>query len=121
VPVVKKVRKLGGGGGSDMAGGRTTSSARPQFVTKTPPCTNGCPNATDVRQVLTTIAQAEALGKSADTAFEEAFRLIAERNPMPATTGRVCPHPCESACNRAHLDGGAAFNCVERFVGDFAL
>jgi NADPH-dependent glutamate synthase beta subunit-like oxidoreductase len=118
VPVVKKVRKLGAGG--DVGGGRT-SSERPRFVTKTPPCSSGCPNESDVRAVLTTVAQADRLGKSQDQAFAEAFALIAERNPLPAVTGRVCPHPCETACNRAHVDGPAAFNCVERFVGDFAL
>jgi NADPH-dependent glutamate synthase beta subunit-like oxidoreductase len=120
VPVVKKVRKLGAGGGGDV-GGRATSALRPQAVLKMPPCATGCPNATDVRAVLTTIAQAESRGTSQAQAFTEAFALIAERNPLPAVTGRVCPHPCEAACNRTHLDGAAAFNAVERFVGDFAL
>jgi NADPH-dependent glutamate synthase beta subunit-like oxidoreductase/Pyruvate/2-oxoacid:ferredoxin oxidoreductase delta subunit len=120
VPVVKKVRKLGASS-ADVGGGRTTSAARPVFVEKTPPCATGCPNGNDVRAVLTTLAQAERLGKSFEQACTEAFALIADRNPLPAVTGRVCPHPCETACNRGHLDGAAAFNCVERFVGDFAL
>jgi len=120
VVVVKKVRKLGAGaavGPSD----RITSPLRPQFILKTPPCSDACPNHTDIRAVLTTIAQAETLGKTSEQAFEEAFYIITERNPLPAVCGRVCPHLCEAACNRNHLDAPASINCLERFIGDFAL
>ena len=109
VVVVKKVRKLGAGaavGPSD----RITSPLRPQFILKTPPCSDACPNHTDIRAVLTTIAQAETLGKTSEQAFEEAFYIITERNPLPAVCGRVCPHLCEAACNRNHLDAPASIN-----------
>ena len=42
-------------------------------------------------------------------------------NPFPATTGRVCPHPCASACNRALLDGALDVAGVERAIGDALL
>ena len=42
-------------------------------------------------------------------------------NPMPAIHGRVCYHPCESACNRASLDSAVSIHSVERFLGDLAL
>ncbi|MBI3013727.1 MAG: FAD-dependent oxidoreductase [Candidatus Tectomicrobia bacterium] len=122
MPVIKKVRKLGGLSGIAAGpGARATSPLRPQFVLKTPPCSDVCPNHTDIRAVLTNIAQAETHGKSYDQAFEQAFYIIAERNPLPAVCGRVCPHPCEEACNRNHLDAPASINCLERFIGDFAL
>jgi NADPH-dependent glutamate synthase beta subunit-like oxidoreductase len=35
--------------------------------------------------------------------------------------GRICSHPCETACNRAHHDGALAINALERFVGDWGL
>ena len=35
--------------------------------------------------------------------------------------GRVCYHPCESACNRAQLDDAVGINSVERFLGDVAI
>jgi NADPH-dependent glutamate synthase beta subunit-like oxidoreductase len=35
--------------------------------------------------------------------------------------GRVCYHPCESACNRAVLDSSVGINSVERFLGDLAI
>ena len=118
--IVKKVRKLGAGAAAGPSA-RITSPLRPLYVLKTPPCSDGCPNHTDIRGVLTTIAQAEKSSIPYDEAFEKAFCLITEKNPFPAVCGRVCPHLCESQCNRAHLDGPASVNCLERFVGDYAL
>ena len=40
---------------------------------------------------------------------------------MPAVMGRVCYHPCESACNRAQVDEAVGINSVERFLGDEAI
>ncbi len=44
-----------------------------------------------------------------------------EVNPLPAVMGRVCYHPCETACNRGQLDEAVGINSVERFLGDEAL
>ena len=44
-----------------------------------------------------------------------------EENPFPAIMGRVCYHPCETACNRATLDEAVGINEVERFLGDLAI
>jgi NADPH-dependent glutamate synthase beta subunit-like oxidoreductase len=52
---------------------------------------------------------------------KEAGRLIRESLPFPAITARICYHPCESSCNRAHLDEGVGINAIERFLGDEAL
>ncbi|HXZ91629.1 MAG TPA: NAD(P)-binding protein, partial [Burkholderiales bacterium] len=53
--------------------------------------------------------------------YERAWRLLVEENPLPAVMGRVCYHPCESACNRGRLDAAVGINSVERFLGDYAL
>jgi NADPH-dependent glutamate synthase beta subunit-like oxidoreductase len=106
---------------STPAAGAEISPLRPRYVPKPPPCAGGCPNGNEIREALTTIAQAEAYGRTSDQAFEAAWRLIAERNPFPAVCGRVCPHPCEDACNRNAKDGAVAINAVERFVGDFGI
>jgi NADPH-dependent glutamate synthase beta subunit-like oxidoreductase len=42
-------------------------------------------------------------------------------NPMPSVTGRVCYHPCETACNRAEHDEPIGIRSVERFLGDYGL
>ena len=41
-------------------------------------------------------------------------------NPLPAVHGRVCYHPCETACNRGELDAAVSIHAVERFLGDLA-
>jgi NADPH-dependent glutamate synthase beta subunit-like oxidoreductase len=70
---------------------------------------------------VTTIAQRERLGLSDSEAYEAAWHKIVDVNPFPAVMGRICPHPCESGCNRAGQDGAVAVNQLERFIGDWAL
>jgi len=101
--------------------GGEISPLRPKYIEKTPPCIGNCPSGTNIRGVLTTIAQAEAYGRTNEQAYEIAWRMILENNPFPATCGRVCPHPCETGCNRKDKDGPVAINAIERFLGDFAL
>jgi Pyruvate/2-oxoacid:ferredoxin oxidoreductase delta subunit len=118
--VVKRVRKLGARGGSVGASGGT-SSARPQFVAKEAPCTHSCPAGTDVRGFLTTLARGGSRGLTEAQAIEEAFYLIAERNPLPAVCGRLCPHHCETGCTREAYDGGVSVNQVERAIAEAAI
>lgn len=67
------------------------------------------------------VAQRHKTGISRDEALAQAWRLIADVNPFPATLGRICPHPCESNCNRAELDEPLAINAMERFLGDYGI
>lgn len=71
--------------------------------------------------LLTIIAQAEQQERPQDEAFEEAWRLLTEKNPLPAVCARVCPHPCEGECNRLEKDCAVAVNNIERFLGDWAI
>lgn len=119
--VKKKKRGLGGLSRSVGTPSGETSPLRPVQILKTPPCSNACPNETNIREFLTTISHAEDIGKSYEEAYEEAWLLLTEKNPFPAVCGRVCPHPCEDDCNRVHKDGAVGINSLERFVGDFAL
>lgn len=80
-----------------------------------------CPGGSDVRGWVTTIAQREKLGLSNAGAYELAWRTITNVNPFPAVMGRVCPHPCESGCNRIGKDEAVSVNQLERFLGDWAL
>lgn len=86
-----------------------------------PPCQAQCPNSGDVRGWLGVIAQHDKNGLTLDEAFDEAWKIIAERNPLPAVTGRICPHPCENLCTRNEKDGAVSINAMERFLGDWAL
>ncbi len=68
-----------------------------------------------------TVSKAEDYQKKPEQAFEEAAYIFLNRTPFPATCGRVCPHPCETECNRNQLEGAVSINAFERFLGDFAL
>ena len=97
------------------------SPLRPKFAMKQPPCGAACTAGADVRAWLTVIAQAEAHGRSPQQAYEEAFRVLAQSHPFPATMGRICPHSCEQQCLRRSKDGAVAVNALERWLGDVAL
>lgn len=88
---------------------------------KLAPCVHGCAAGNDVRQWIGLVAQRRKLGLSNSEAYARAWRVLSETNPFPATLGRICPHPCESGCNRAEKDGAVAINALERFLGDWAL
>ena len=121
--VVKKAKKSLSGLASHSSGSSSveTSSLRPVQVLKMPPCSNTCPNGTNIREFLTTISQSEDSGRTYQESFEKAWNILTEKNPFPAVCGRVCPHPCETECNRNFKDGAVGINNLERFVGDFAL
>ena len=85
---------------------------RPEYVHRMPPCNHACPAGENIQAWL---YEAEE-GK-----YEQAWRKIMEDNPFPAIMGRVCYHPCETACNRGQLDESVGINSVERFLGDEAI
>ncbi|HEY3359258.1 MAG TPA: NAD(P)-binding protein [Polyangia bacterium] len=119
--VVKKVVKAVQSHGGGAATGAEISNLRPRFQLKEPPCTHSCPSCADIRGWVTTIAQGEAYGRTAEQSFEQAFYMVADKNPLPAVCGRVCPHPCEDGCNRNSVDKPVSINAMERFIGDYAL
>ncbi len=67
---------------------------------KKPPCRDTCPSGNHIREFVTTIAQAERLGKSPEDALTHAWEIYTDTSPFPAVCGRVCPAPCETGCNR---------------------
>jgi NADPH-dependent glutamate synthase beta subunit-like oxidoreductase len=87
-------------------------TVRPVYVDRLPPCNDACPSGENIQGWL-------FHAESGD--YEQAWRLLTEANPLPACMGRVCYHPCETACNRAQLDDCVGINAIERFIGDEAL
>ena len=84
------------------------------YVDRMPPCNDACPAGENIQAWL---YQAEEGGDG----YERAWRKLVEDNPFPAVMGRVCYHPCETACNRGQLDEPVGINSVERFLGDLAI
>jgi heterodisulfide reductase subunit A-like polyferredoxin len=75
----------------------------------TSPCTNACPNHVNAHAYVALIAR----GK-----YKEAMEVIFRTLPLPGVIGRICPHPCESACRRAEVDGAVSVCALKRFVAD---
>jgi len=87
-------------------------TSRPVYVDRLPPCNNACPAGENIQAWL-------YHAESGD--YETAWRTLTADNPLPAVMGRVCYHPCETACNRAHVDEAVGINSVERLLGDAAI
>jgi NADPH-dependent glutamate synthase beta subunit-like oxidoreductase len=85
---------------------------RPVYRDKTPPCNHACPTGEQIQKYLDYVKHDRYL---------DGYLTIMEDNPMPSVTGRVCYHPCETACNRAAHDEPIGIRGVERFLGDFGL
>jgi NADPH-dependent glutamate synthase beta subunit-like oxidoreductase len=88
-----------------------TRDRRPVYVDLLPPCNAGCPAGENIQAWL---------GHARVGDHERAWRQLVADNPFAAIHGRVCYHPCESVCNRAHLDTAVSIHAVERFLGDTA-
>ncbi len=84
----------------------------PVYVDLLPPCNNACPAGENIQEWLRLVKAGQD---------EDAWRELVRNNPFPAIHGRVCYHPCETACNRIELDGAVSIHSVERYLGDLAI
>jgi heterodisulfide reductase subunit A len=75
-----------------------------------PPCKDACPAHIDVQGYVALIGQRR---------FADALALVRRTIPFPGVIGRVCNHPCETACNRAEFDQPVAICALKRFLADF--
>lgn len=85
---------------------------RPVYVDFMPPCNSACPAGENIQGWL---SHAQAGN------YFEAFQTLVEDNPFPAIMGRVCVKPCETGCNRNHIDNTINIHAVERYIGDEAI
>ena len=76
------------------------------------PCSLACSAQTDCQGYVKFISE----GK-----YDEALKLIKEKIPLPASIGRVCPHPCEEACRRELVEEPISICALKRFAGDVDL
>ncbi len=73
------------------------------------PCHLACPAHTDVQAYIKAIAQGDD---------REAVRLMKEKIPVPASIGRVCPHPCELDCRRQFVESPLSIAYLKAFSAD---
>ncbi len=76
------------------------------------PCSLTCPAGIDVQGYIAHIANGQ---------YDEALKLIKQRNPLPVVCGRVCTRPCEDACRRNLVDERVGIDYLKRFVADLDL
>ena len=71
------------------------------------PCMMACPAHTNAGRYVALIAEGR---------YEEAYRLARDPNPLASICGRVCAHPCETACRRGAIDQPIAIRALKRFL-----
>ena len=91
---------------------RPFPAALPSTSSGTSPCKAACPTHISVQGYVALIAA----GK-----YKEALKLIKKDNPFPVVCGRVCNHPCETACMRGKVDEPIDIMHLKRFVADLDL
>ena len=71
------------------------------------PCVWQCPAHVDIPGYIALIH---------DKRYEDAVQLIRKDNPMPATCGLICEHPCEVRCRRTLVDDPINIRGLKRFA-----
>ena len=73
------------------------------------PCENSCPLHMNIPRFLEMLQEGR---------LEDAFESVVLDNPLPASTGRVCQHPCDNRCRRQSFDEPVNMREVHRFIAD---
>ena len=84
----------------------------PIYVDFMPPCNSACPAGENIQAWLDHAQRGD---------YKSAFQQILQDNPFPAIMGRICVHPCETGCNRTHIDKTVSIHAIERYIGDIAI
>jgi len=81
---------------------------KPIYLDRMPPCNNACPAGENIQRWLFHAEEGN---------YHAAWQKLMEDNPLPGVMGRVCYHPCQTACNRDALDEAVDIHAIERFLG----
>lgn len=73
------------------------------------PCSLACPAGTDCQGYVGLIANGENA---------QALSVIKGRIPLPASIGRVCPHPCEKKCRRGLVEEPISIAALKAYAAD---
>ena len=73
------------------------------------PCVLKCPASVNAQGYIQAIARGDD---------KEAVRILKERLPIPASIGRVCPHPCEGGCRRQMVEEAISISYLKYFAAD---
>jgi NADH-quinone oxidoreductase subunit F len=73
------------------------------------PCENSCPLRMNIPRFLELCLE---------NRLDDAFESVILDNPLPASTGRVCQHPCDNRCRRQSFDEVVNMREVHRYIAD---
>lgn len=76
------------------------------------PCKLNCPAKTDCQKYVNEIK---------DGKYFDAVSTVYDAFPLPASIGRVCPHPCEDACRRQLVEEPISIAFLKAFAADKVL
>ena len=76
----------------------------------TAPCQDKCPAHIDIPAYIEGIKEYQ---------FGHSLSAIRENMPLPSVCGRVCPHPCETACRRKNVDEPISIMVLKRSASDY--
>lgn len=89
----------------------TILSGHLSYQMRTSPCEAACPAGNPIKKINALIREEKP---------NEALEYLIAKNPLAGVTGRICNHPCESACNRCSYDVGLSIRDLERFTAEQA-
>jgi NADPH-dependent glutamate synthase beta subunit-like oxidoreductase len=92
----------------------TSTRMTEEYTTEvcTAPCQRTCPAGIDIPSYIYHVGKGE---------YDDAVRVIKEKNPLPLVCGRICVHPCEFECRRNLVDEPVAINYIKRFAADHEM
>jgi len=76
------------------------------------PCENSCPLRMNIPRFLELFHE---------NRLEDAFESVILDNPLPASTGRICQHPCDNRCRRQAFDEAVNIRQVHRHIADVVM
>ncbi len=106
-PVLTTIRHFGHEFEDHILGRRCSAGICAQLALS--PCENSCPLHMNVPRYLQLLKE---------NRLDDAFVSVILDNPLPASTGRVCQHPCEERCRRQTVDEPVNMREVHRFIAD---
>ncbi len=118
VPMLKQDRKERIHNFNEVALGYTAEQALAEaercIQCPKPKCVQGCPVDLDITAFIKEIREKN---------FDEAIRIVKEKNSLPAICGRVCPQEtqCQKFCVLGKKGNPMSIGRLERFVADYEL
>jgi formate dehydrogenase beta subunit len=110
VPVVDAVEHFREDFLTYLTGSRTPAGKHTLIHKYTAPCQDKCPAHIDIPAYIEAVKEYR---------FDESLEVIRDNMPLPSVCGRVCPHPCETACRRKQVDEPISIMVLKRSASDY--